>query len=191
MAVRLGLLLASHCASDTGTHSLWLCGSLILNDVAREWEYGSLFIHSCRCDDSQELRIQCWAEPSSASSVAIGRLLVITSLWTPNVNKHAGWVICVFTCVCMCTYVHRDQRWSLTIFLSCSLPYLFETGSVTETGAHACDRIPLCGIAVVCSAFVRRYRGSNLGPHGCVASPSPSEPSHLASPLPHLFFWRW
>lgn len=50
---------------------------LILNDVAREWEYGSLLLHSCRCDDSEELRIQCWAEPSS---VDVGRLLVITSL---------------------------------------------------------------------------------------------------------------
>lgn len=50
---------------------------LILNDVARQWEYGSLLLHSCRCDDSEELRIQCWAEPSS---VAGGRLLVITSL---------------------------------------------------------------------------------------------------------------
>lgn len=62
--------------------------------------------------------------------------------------------------------------------------------SVTEPGAHLCDRIPLCGIAVVCSAFVHRYRGSNLGPHGHVASPLPSEPSHVASPLPDLFFLK-
>lgn len=62
--------------------------------------------------------------------------------------------------------------------------------SVTEPGAHSCDRIPLCGIAVVCSAFVHRYRGSNLGPHGHVANPLPSEPSHVASPLPDLFFLK-